>query len=77
MKKKVEEVIYSSMARVLERMVVVVVICSSQEQVLETVEVICNMEQVEIKIKMVSGSPSGMVALELKRAGANWFELDK
>lgn len=38
---------------------------------------ICNMEQVEIKIKMVSGSPSGMVALELKRAGANWFELDK
>ncbi|MCL7047493.1 hypothetical protein MKW94_028020 [Papaver nudicaule] len=36
-----------------------------------------NQNEVGIKIKMVSGTPAGVVALESKRAGANWVVLDK
>lgn len=33
--------------------------------------------QINVKIKIVSGSPSGAVASEAKRAQANWVVLDK
>ncbi|KAI3922294.1 hypothetical protein MKX01_005983 [Papaver californicum] len=36
-----------------------------------------NQNEVGIKIKMVSGSPAGVVAVESNRAGANWVVLDK
>lgn len=33
--------------------------------------------QINVKIKIVSGSPCGVVAAESKRAQANWVVLDK
>lgn len=33
--------------------------------------------QINVKIKIVSGSPCGAVAAEAKRAQANWVVLDK
>lgn len=33
--------------------------------------------QINVKIKMISGSPCGAVAAEAKKAQANWVVLDK
>jgi len=34
-------------------------------------------QQINVKIKIVSGSPCGAVAAEAKKAQANWVVLDK